>query len=144
VVKQAWDKNLNSYHNNPQLYFQAIERWLDIKRPYYFRWHVAGDILSQRYLDKMVEIASFHPTQFLAYTKQHDLDFSGLPANLTVVFSMWPGMDTVERNMPLAWVADAREDRVPADAFKCIDDCPVCGFRCWHMERGESVVFKKK
>jgi hypothetical protein len=57
---------------------------------------------------------------------------------------MWPGIETVKTDMPLAWVADQREDRVTADAFRCIDDCPVCGFRCWHMESGESVVFKKK
>jgi hypothetical protein len=143
-VKQAWDKNLNTHRADPKLYFQAIDRWLEIKRPYYFRWHVAGDILSQQYLDCMIEIAWRHSTRFLVYTKQHGLDFSGLPENLTVVFSMWPGIEAVETDMPLAWVADERENRIPVGAFKCIEACPVCGFRCWYMGCGESVVFKKK
>jgi hypothetical protein len=80
----------------------------------------------------------------LVYTKQHGFDFSGVPENLTVVFSMWPGIEVPEIEVPLAWVADEREDRVPDGAFQCIDACPVCGFWCWYMRCGESVVFKKK
>jgi hypothetical protein len=65
----------------------------------------------------MVDVARAFPgIQFLAFTKMHHLDYSSAPKNLTVVFSMFPGMPKPKANMPIAWVQDGTEKRIPESA----------------------------
>lgn len=88
------------------------------------KWHVAGDILDQGYLDEMCALArQFPQTGFLAFTKMHGLDYSARPANLSVVASMWTHWGDVElvrgKGLPIAWYDDGTDDRIPADALPC-------------------------
>lgn len=146
TVRAAWSANSELCHGDRNAYFDGVRAYLADKRPKYFRWHVAGDILDQDYLERMKAIArAFPQTSFLCFTKMHSLRFSRLPRNLTVVASMWPGLQP-HRNvakLPKAWMQDGSETRVPDDAVPCPGNCESCGM-CWALPMLErDVVFHK-
>ncbi|MCP4745618.1 MAG: hypothetical protein GY874_05670 [Desulfobacteraceae bacterium] len=141
TVKAAWDKNFQTAIESPDDYFDAIDRYLKARS--YFRWHSSGDILNQGYLDSMIKTALNHSQiKFLAFTKRFEFDYSALPENLTVVFSMWPGVEVPDSALPTAWINDGIDERIPCDAFVCPGQCTEC-FYCWHMQNGQAVSFKK-
>lgn len=147
VVRRAWDGNLEFVRENPTGYFEAISAELhSFRKPKeMFRWHVGGDILDQSYLAGMDFVARDNPaTRFLAFTKNHLLDFNGLSGNLVIVRSMWPKWGNPDLNdLPRAWMQDGSEDRIPEGAFECSHRCDSCAL-CWHLpERGRDVVFPK-
>lgn len=145
-ARASWKGNSLLARANPDAYFGAIDAYLERKRPRFFRWHVAGDILSQDYLAHMVDIARNHPdTKFLAFTKRHDLDYAAMPANLQVVFSMWPGLEkpAAPKGVRYAWMQDGTETRVPKTAVDCPGLCEDCGM-CWSLGKiRRDVVFHK-
>ena len=49
LVKRAYDSNYELATSNHYQYFEDIKKYLKNKKPKYFRWHVAGDILNQEY-----------------------------------------------------------------------------------------------
>lgn len=113
------------------------------RRRTYFRWHVAGDILNQKYLDGMVHIARLFPmVRFLCFTKMQNLDYSKVPANLSIIFSMWPGWGRKIPGQRHAWLWDEHHDpRIPKNAFLCPGMCQRCGI-CWNIHKaGRDVVF---
>jgi hypothetical protein len=144
----AWTENLYLAQKDTPRYFREIEEYLTKPRPKkpikFFRWHVAGDFLDQDYLDCVKILACLFPSiKFLAFTKRHDLNYSKLPPNLAVVFSMWPGWGSLKAKMPRAWMDDGTETRVPADAIQCPGGCESCGM-CWSLKGlGKDVVFPK-
>ena len=142
-VRTSQDGNHMLAKRNPAEYFGQIRAFLDKRAPRFFRWHVAGDILSQSYLDEMRAIARDYPdTRFLAFTKRHDLKYWGIPGNLAVVFSMWPGWGNTRKNMPRAYMQDGTETR-HGDAIECPGNCTTCGM-CWDLVRlGKNVVFPR-
>lgn len=146
ATKAAWESNSDLARNRRQEFFEGIIEFLEKKRPEFFRWHVAGDILDQAYLDDMIWVAKVIPdTKYLAFTKMHHLDFSMLPGNLVVVASMWPGMPEHPNVAKLhkAWMQDGTETRVPETAIPCPGICESCGM-CWALPKiGRDVVFKK-
>lgn len=148
TARKAWQGNSRSAHSNPAAYFTAVRDFLTRKAPTYFRWHVAGDFLDQAYVDEVVAIAKEFPgVRFLAFTKRHDFDYAGRPSNLAIVFSFWPGwgdLETVrELGLPVAWMQDGTEARVPSNAIECPGHCESCGM-CWQLPKlGRDVVFHK-
>jgi hypothetical protein len=146
-VKNAWDHNFNLYKENPAVYFQSINIYLTKKRPRFFRWHVAGDIPDQRYLTGMINISKKHSrTTFLAFTKNFKLNYSNVPKNLSIVFSMWVGMKKPRHKKGVsgfAWFQDGTEKRIPNQAIKCPGHCDNCGM-CFNISKiGGHVVFYK-
>lgn len=144
-VRDCWNANLFDATHERSGYFDGIEKHLSKRKPRFFRWHVAGDILDQDYLDRMVDVASRFPeVKFLAFTKRHDLKYLCTPRNLQIVFSMWPGFgSTRKRSIRRAWMQDGTETRVPADAIECPGHCDMCGM-CWSLDSiGRDVVFHK-
>jgi hypothetical protein len=139
-VRTAWDINLE--HAKDGSLFVEIENYLCKHKPRFFRWHVAGDILDQVYLDHMCQLADVHPeTKFLAFTKMYHLDYSRKPENLTIVFSAWPGQPMPETTMPISWVQDGTETRIPDNALECPGNCGSCGM-CWSLPKlGRDVYF---
>ncbi len=98
---------------------QIAERVAKAK-PRLFRWHVAGDILSENYLGGMCRIAEENPdTHFLAFSKAFDIvnryeDREAMPSNLVIIFSAWPKMTFDNpHNHCIAWMQDGTETRVP-------------------------------
>jgi hypothetical protein len=142
-VKKSWDSNLTLAKTDHKRYFGMVREYLDKWKPEFFRWHVSGDILNQRYLNNMVSIARNYPEiKFLTFTKMHQLRYTDLPDNLTIVFSAWPGMP-VPSGLPIAWLQDGTETRVPDNALHCPGNCENCGM-CWNLDRiGRDVVFNK-
>ena len=143
TVKAARQRNWKAARTNPGAYFGGIREYLAKYQPEYFRWHVGGDIPSQDYYRQMCAIARENPdTHFLAFTKNHGLDFRGRPGNLNIVLSMWPGWGDSRKKLPRAWMQDGTETRIPDHAIKCSGSCEHCGI-CWHLQSGQDVWFVK-
>lgn len=142
ATRKAWDHNFRQARTDPGAYFSGILEYVLTKRPRFFRWHAAGDILSQEYLGMMEYIARRAPgTRFLCFTKRFDLDYSARPDNLRVRFSYWPGMEAPAVPGILgAWMQDGTEDRIPAGAVKCPGSCENCK-ACWTTKK--DVYFNK-
>ena len=145
-VRAAWDMNSNAAHTDREGFFAGVREYLVSKNPKWFRWHVSGDILDQAYLDEMKAIAKDFPAVgFLAFTKMHHLDFGKTPKNLTIIASMWPGLELPKnvKKLPKAWMQDGTEARVPEDAIPCPGRCDQC-MMCWHLPNlKRDVVFEK-
>jgi hypothetical protein len=143
-AKEAWKYNYKHLRENRDKYFQDIHEYLEKKTPRLFRWHAAGDILDQDYIERMKRLAeSFPEVKFLAFTKMTVLKFSNLPKNLVVVYSAWPGMPFHNPDkLPVAFMQDGTETRV-SNAIECPGNCETCGM-CWELPKlKKNVVFHK-
>lgn len=143
-VRKAWEGNSRFYADNPEYYFFRLREYLYKSKPLFFRWHVAGDIPDQYYLDNMVSIARANPgTRFLAYTKCHGLNYDLVKHvnNLTVIFSYWPEWGIVNNSIPAAFylLYDNPDDRFKG-YFECPGSCTDCKV-CWNLKPGETVAF---
>jgi ferredoxin len=151
-VRSAWTANSELAHGDREGYMRQIREYLTENRPAYFRWHVAGDILDQAYLEEMKLIAREYPkVRFLAFTKMHMLEYKRIPKNLAIVASMWPGLAIPAnvRRLPKAWLDEGnekgkvRDARIPKTAIPCPGRCDECGM-CWALPQlGRDVVFHK-
>ena len=149
-TRNAWKTNARIARTDPKTYFSQIARAIARKRPRYFRWHVAGDILSDEYLHQMCRIASHNPrTRFLAFTKAFNIvngyeNARALPGNLAVIFSGWPGMRIDNpHGHRIAWMQDGTEDRVPENAIECPGSCDRCRICFALLKLDRDVVFYK-
>ena len=135
--KPAWDENLAFYRESPASYFIAIRKWIQERKPVYFRWHVGGDIPDEDYLVGMKHVAiTCEGTNFLAFSRRPWAWGRG-PDNLMILRSYWlnenvgeeAGFKVVHKgaNVPL-------EDRCPGQCDKC--------YACWHMEPGAYKVIE--
>lgn len=132
-VKTAWTENYEMAMQERNQYQFDINCYLTKKHPRFFRWHVAGDILDQDYLNMMIKIAKNHPaTNFLAFTKMHNLDYSKTPKNLEIVFSLWPGWGKKTKGHRYAYMQDGTETRIPKNAIECPGLCENCMI-CWKL-----------
>lgn len=148
--------NLDSYQGDPGKYFEDICSTInDGMITYsYFRWHAAGDIVDERYLEGMVDVARKLPrTSFLAFTKKYELinkyieGGGAIPSNLNIVFSAWGSSLSIDNpyNLPVAHVRfpDASQNILISDsAAECSGRCSSC-LTCWKIGKGDSVVFNK-
>jgi hypothetical protein len=143
-TRASWRDNSRLAHKDPEAYRNLICSYLEKKNPSFFRYHVAGDMLDQKYLDMLSGIAEQFPdTIFLAFTKMHNLDYSSIPDNFSVVFSRWVGDKTPKNpcNLPYAWMQDSTETRIPNTAIKCPGTCDTCGM-CFQLGKlGRDVYF---
>lgn len=143
-TRASWDSNFELARTDRAAYFAMVRSWIAKRKkpPRFFRWHVAGDILDQNYVTGMCDIArQFPETRFLAFTKRYDLNYSGRPGNLEVVFSAWPGMPIKRaRGIQVAWVQDGTENRIPDNAVLCTGNCEACGM-CWDLAKSKHDVY---
>lgn len=116
--------------------------------PRFFRIHVSGDFFSAAYLEMWLDVVRSHPnTKFLAFTKQFEIVspyLDNLPENFSLVASGWPGVPIPQQildTLPVAWMQDGTENRIPPDAVECSGGCDACGF-CWATRR-QHVFFHK-
>lgn len=141
-TRAAWTLNYTLARKDLNAFFEGIRVELAKRRKLpFFRWHVAGDILSPEYLEGMVYLAELFPeTKFLAFTKQYRIvnEYQNdLPPNLTIVFSAWPGL-TIEnpKRLPVAYMIpeNGEEPRVTKRTIRCPGNCESCGM-CWDLPR---------
>ena len=140
-VRKAWLANSREARANPEAFCQGAADYCNSRALDYFRLHTAGDFFSQRYLWAWRDAAEASPsTRYLAYTKAFRLDYGGLPDNLVIMYSMWPGIRDTAPPGPRAWVST--DDRAPDGAYQCqgkttIEVCSEC-LMCW---TGVDVTF---
>jgi hypothetical protein len=158
-VFKAYNKNYKSFQIHPNLYFEAINEWINIKQPNFFRWHVSGDIPNLDYLERMLMISDAHPgTSFLCFTKQYHLvekwlsegvfcsDNQQFPENFSMVVSAWPKLEIPKSlgSLPKAWYLNPSnlDSRIPDNCLKCPGNCETCGM-CFELHKtGRDVCFK--
>jgi len=149
IVRLSWNRNIATYRKNPQAYFDSIILRIKRARKHvdWFRWHSAGEIPDQRYLEEMILVAVACPdTKFLAYTKKFSLTFGEIPDNLTILASAWPGIrmpNRIRERFHVAWFDDGRDKRIPKDAFICPGNdvgCNNCRV-CWNPKK--DIIFHK-
>jgi hypothetical protein len=86
----------------------------------FVRWHVSGDVYSQRYLNKLTLIAELCPqVEFFMYTKSTSLNWDmwlDLP-NTALIFSDG-GKFKLDKKKPHAIIFDKKED-IPSNYVDC-------------------------
>ncbi len=158
-TKKAWDRNLRIYLNDPVIYFEQINEFLQNKLTLFFRWFVGGDIQDVRCLLGMVEIAVKNPqTQFMAFTKNYGVlahvKKKDLPKNLNIIASGWPNYPMPKyirgNGYTIAWLGDERETRIRRKhsikcegasnkAKKSCIDCLIC----WDKKEKRDIILPK-
>jgi len=154
----AYAKNTLIARNNPKKYFKQIndflcENWIGC-----FRWHVSGDIISDKYFQSMVDIANGNnaDTLFYCYTQRHDIvnkymDNNGMiPTNLTIIFSSW-GKINNPYQFP-EFIVDLGNDEEIKKLPHCPEynekgrrtgaSCSQCRL-CMHLKKGEKIACYK-
>jgi len=142
-AKKAWLNNLDLYNSDPNKYFGDIDGYLLKSKPAFFRFHQAGDILNQDYLNRMKVLCRKHKNvKFLCFTKKYNLDFRYKSSNLEIVFSAWPGRNIPKSKFRIAWLDNGEDNRIPKSAIECPGHCDVCGM-CWNLSKlNKDVKFK--
>ena len=106
----------------------------------FLRVHESGDFYSQEYLDKWLEIARRLPNvKFLAFTKSYMLDFSKVPDNFKMIYSVFPDTKYIVNELPIAYAGNCIF-RNPSKTVPCPGKCDKCRV-CWFLE-GCDVHFK--
>lgn len=148
-VSKSYAENYEIARKHPEY----LEGYLDMyfsspNAPKLFRMHVSGDFFSIAYFEMWLRVVKSHPhTKFLAFTKRHYIIrpyLDKLPQNLSLVYSAWPNVrvpNYIINSIPVAWMQDGCEDRIPDDATVCLGNCEACA-KCWAMD-GKNVVFTK-
>ena len=150
-VKKRYQENLKAYQDDHNQAFIDIAGQLpkESNKQIYVRYHSSGDIVDYYYFIKMIELANIRrDIKFLAFTKKYDiineyLKVGGtIPYNLKIVFSTWIGYDCQNfDNLPVAQIAEFYDkSNSPYAEYKCFGSCSECK-RCWHLEKGEGVLF---
>lgn len=144
ATRAAWGGNTDVARSSVVEFMYSVAVYLGRKRPAFFRWHVAGDIPSQEYLEGMKDLARMFPkVRFLAFTKRHNLNFRNTPKNLRFRFSFWPGWGNVKDARKVAgkvaFMQDGTEERAKG-ARVCPGSCASCKV-CWGAT--EAVQFHK-
>lgn len=139
----SWARNTRIALTDTGRFFAELDAYVSRHAPEFFRFHVSGDIPTREYAQYMIRLARAHAsTTFLCFTKRPEM-LTGLsiPRNLTVLFSVWPGMPipAAARRFGRAYVS--HDKRTPANSRRCPGNCETCGM-CWTIGRGESVNFK--
>jgi hypothetical protein len=148
-VHAAWGHN-TELSNNPKAFFSSLRTQFGEREVKWFRFFVSGDCPSYSFLCEMMKFCKEFPnTKFLVFTKRYGWMNQWLrkhtrPDNCTILFSGWTGykMDNPHK-LPVAWMRDGIEDRIPTDAIECPGNCESCGM-CWNLPKlGRDVVFDK-
>ena len=139
-ARKAWARNLKACKDNLGDVGQQLVAYLSTNQPTWFRIHVAGDFYSQEYLRMQITLAKLYPkTRFLAFTKSFELDFSRVPKNLKIIYSVMPTtpLATVPRGTrAYAGPIPKTKQRV----FECPGNCETCAV-CWNLKKTEHVHF---
>ena len=150
-VKSAYDTNLAIFEQMPNRYWYQIDQTLKVSR--FFRFHVSGDIPTDGYFHRMVELAWNNPhCEILAFTKQYEIVNNYItehiplpfPSNLHIIFSEWGNQKpTNPYNLPTAAVIFKGSE--PDENWKiCGGNCAECACRgvgCWELKNGETIAF---
>ena len=108
------------------------------KKARFFRFHSSGDIYSEKYAKKIIQVAKkCLDTLFRTTTRRRDLTHVILELNSLPNFTVRESLDT-ERTIPkmgLPFAALSHLEIVKnSDSYMCLDDCVKCNYYCWKHE----------
>ena len=144
TVRQSHIDNLNFYNQMPEEYFEEVLK--KTKFSTYARYFSSGDIPDKNYFYRMVEVAKTNKnTKYLVFTKKgyivNDYISNGgkIPSNLRIIFSYWyDWIQPNQYNFPTSNILQDGDNK----GFVCPGKCNEC-LHCWHMKKGQKVLFKK-
>ena len=144
TVKQSHIDNLNLYYKKPEEYFEEVLE--KTKFSTYARYFSSGDIPDSYYFRKMVETAKINKnTRYLVFTQKgyivNDYIANGgkTPTNLRIIFSYWYDWQQPNQyNFPTSNILQDGDSK----GFVCPGKCNEC-LKCWHLKKGQKVLFKK-
>ena len=150
----GWNDNYMLFLLDPEKYFNEISAAVKTQR--FFRWHVSGDIVNERYLTGMIQIAIENPkVEFLAFTKAYQIVNAALaagaiiPDNLHLLFSASPGVEMPNpARIPECHInfADPALNTYHGGAeyvYKCSGNCTECaaaGCGCFFLKTGDVTI----
>ena len=115
----------------------------------FFRWHVAGDVYSQDYLNKIYSICKkYKGIKFFLPTASWDegLDFKGKPSNLVIKNSFGSNIHAEQLNNFKSSYVLKKDDKLLHEKkfmkgkFICLNDCNKCR-QCWNEKL--DIIFIK-
>lgn len=146
MVRRAWDHNSWLVHHDIYTWERSIVEQLQTRRtpPERFRYNVGGDVVSRANFLSICRIARRLPgVKFLLFTKAFQFVVTAMiPANLSVVLSVFPGMKVPRMRLPRAYTGEIAEypgDKRAARAAECSGSCIDCA-RCWDLVRAGGDV----
>lgn len=165
VVRDSWEANTEAAktaEGREQIRLFVNYTCLNAR---FFRWHVAGDIISAAYFEEVIiRCARENPgTRFLLFTKAYNIvnDYNELdemaaencekgghwPENLQIIFSGWG--DLLRPNNPYGFpesdILFKGQDDSHAEKI-CGGNCTECNMRgvgCWELKPGETIYFRE-
>ena len=153
----GWNENYLLFLTDPDRYFSDISKAVKTQR--FFRWHVSGDIVSDRYLAGMIDVAFENPkVEFLAFTKAYQIvndwikNESDIPSNLHLLFSASPGVDMPNPyGIPECHInfADPALNTYCGGAeyeYHCTGNCTECainGCGCFFLKPGDVTIINQ-
>lgn len=143
-VRKSHIDNLDLYNKNPDEYFEEIQE--KTKFSTYARYFSSGDIPDSFYFAKIVEVAKINKhTKYLIFTKKgyiinkYIASGNKIPNNLRIIFSYWyDWKQDNPYNFPVSNILQDGENK----GFICPGKCNEC-LKCWHLKKGQRVLFKK-
>jgi hypothetical protein len=143
-VGDSWERNTSALAD-----LSAVESELNgymmVKFPRFFRFHVSGDCQTIAQFDMYCRVAAKNPNiKYLMFTKAYHVVNSSdaaIPDNFSVVFSAWPGLEFDNpKQLPIAYMQDGTETRIPESALACPGLCTTCGM-CWQINKLKRDVY---
>ena len=153
----SWNENYLLFLTDPVTYFEEISAAVKTQR--FFRWHVSGDIVNEKYFAGMIRVALENPKcEFLAFTKAYQIVNAAIaagaviPSNLHILFSAAPGVDMPNPyRLPECHVnfADQAANTYHGGAeyvHHCGGNCTECavnGCGCFFLKPGDVTIINQ-
>lgn len=153
----GWNENYLLFLTDPFNYFNEISAAVKTQR--FFRWHVSGDIVNERYFAGMIRVAAENPKcEFLAFTKAYQTVNAAIaagaviPGNLHLLFSAAPGVDMPNPyRIPECHInfADPTLNTYCGGAeyeYHCTGNCTECaanGCGCFFLKPGDATIINQ-
>lgn len=127
---KSWNENTYLAMCEPARLKAALNAWIALNEPRYFRIHESGEFFNYRYFLLWIDVIRENPaTKFYFYTKHSDFlkryhDENGaLPENVAAIVSIWH--DTVEN---FTGAAEFIYDDHTEEYVKYIKHCPAVDY----------------
>lgn len=139
-VTMARARNYSILKRNFSGYFEQIQnRMKRRKTNKFFRFHVAGDMISAEYLDNVIKTAGMFPDWTIwTYTKEYELvneyvrthggsREKAIPKNLKIMFSEWKGLAMPNPyGFPVFRCVFRNIEKAPETGYHCTGNCDDC------------------
>ena len=149
-------------HTNAE-WIEEINRQIRIMNRKLFRWFTCGDILNERFLKAMVQIAKENPSiKFWSYTKKYKIvnkyvkenGLESIPENLVIIFSHWKNRDgsyfpmdnpydfPTSEFIPIGeeYLTETVTNICPCSDPNVLETCETCSHPCYELKHGQSMA----